>query len=98
MLAVLGTPGDDQANWLAAGQAMQHALLTGRVHGLSASFLNQALELDHFRARFAEITGRGYPQLVLRFGYGPAVAQPTPRRGVDEVLMDSDGGRRRSVG
>lgn len=85
MLAVLGTERDDERAWLDAGQAMQRALLTACVHGLSASFLNQALELDEFRTEFEQLTGRGRPQLVMRFGYGPA-ARATPRRPVREVL------------
>jgi hypothetical protein len=85
MLAVLGTDRDDERAWLNAGQAMQRALLTACVHGLSASFLNQALELDEFRTEFEDLTGHGQPQLVLRFGYG-ATARPTPRRPVGEVL------------
>jgi hypothetical protein len=82
---VLGTDGDDPAAWLAAGQAMQRVLLEATLRGLSASFLNQALELEHFRRPFTQLARRGYPQLVLRFGYGPP-APATPRRAVAEVL------------
>ena len=88
MLAVLGTDGDGPADWLAAGHAMQHALLAAGIHGLSASFLNQALELNDFRDRFSDITDRGYPQLVLRFGYAAAAAKATPRRSVADVIID----------
>jgi nitroreductase len=90
MLAVLGTDRDEPAAWLAAGQAMQRVLLEATLRGLSVSFLNQALELDHFRQPFAELAQRGFPQLVLRFGYGPP-APATPRRSVAEVLRaDTD--------
>ena len=86
MLAVLGTERDDQRAWVAAGQAMQRALLTAGVHGLSVSFLNQALEIAEFRTEFETLTGQDHPQLVLRFGFGPASDSPTPRRSVNQVL------------
>ncbi len=95
MLAVLGTDSDRPAAWLGAGQAMQHALLVAGVHGLSASFLNQALELRASRSQFVRLIGRGFPQLVLRFGYGPP-ARPTPRRTVDQVIAPP--ARQSSVG
>ncbi len=89
MLAVLGTDSDRPEAWLDAGQAMQRSLLLAGVHGLSASFLNQALELRRSRRAFARLVGRGFPQLVLRFGYGPP-ARATPRRPVDELLERRD--------
>lgn len=85
MLAVLGTDSDRPEAWLDAGQAMQRALLVAGLHGLSASFLNQVLELRRSRRAFSRLVARGFPQLVLRFGYGPP-ARPTPRRTVDEVV------------
>ena len=92
MLAVLGTDRDEPESWLAAGQAMQRMLLLAQSHGISASFLNQALELDEFRLRFVEMItrGAGYPQLVMRFGYGPE-APATPRRRLEDVLLPSSG-------
>lgn len=87
LLVVLGTDGDGPADWLRAGQAMQRVLLTARIHGISASFLNQALELDQMRPQVRTIVGRpGFPQLILRMGYGPE-ASSTPRRSLRDVLM-----------
>jgi nitroreductase len=87
MLAVLGTDTDDVAAWLKAGQALQHVLLLARTEELWASFLNQPIEVDDLRPRLAEVLGRaGYPQLLLRLGYGPDVA-PTARRPVREMLI-----------
>lgn len=88
LLVVLGTDGDTPSDWLRAGQAMQRVLLTARIHGISASFLNQALELDQMRPQMRTITGRpGFPQLILRMGYGPE-APSTPRRPLRDVLME----------
>jgi nitroreductase len=86
LLAVLGTEGDRRNDWLNAGQALGRVLLAGRSRGLSAAFLNQPVQVPELRARLREALGReGWPQLVLRMGYGQEL-RPTPRRGVDEVL------------
>ncbi|MEZ4364181.1 MAG: hypothetical protein R3B48_28665 [Kofleriaceae bacterium] len=87
MLTVLGTDEDTPRAWLLAGEAMEDALLTATSLGVSASFLNQALEEHELRPRVAATTGReGAPQLIMRWGYGPEVV-PTPRRPLAEVMM-----------
>ncbi|HET9324096.1 MAG TPA: hemerythrin domain-containing protein [Gaiellaceae bacterium] len=87
LLAVLGTAGDTTRDRLAAGQALSHVLLRAAQDGVSASFLNQPVEVDDLRPRLSELAGsRGMPQLVLRLGRGPAVRQ-TPRRPVREILV-----------
>jgi nitroreductase len=86
LLVMLGTPADTRADWLRAGQALQRVLLAARAHGISASFLNQAVEREHMRSELSEIADRdGLPQLVLRMGYGPEVSA-VPRRPVSDVL------------
>ncbi len=86
VLAVLGTGGDSPSEWLRAGQALEHVLLLATASGLSASFLNQPVEVENLRPRLAKtIDHTGFPQAVLRMGHGPEVP-PTPRRGVREVL------------
>jgi hypothetical protein len=87
VLAVLGTEADDPAAWLAAGSALSRALLTAQTLGVSASFLNQPIEVPALRPRLAELAGgTGHPQLLLRFGYGPDVAA-APRRPLSDVLL-----------
>jgi hypothetical protein len=89
LLAVLATPEDDPASWLAAGQAMQHVLLTAAAGDLQASFLNQPVEVPALRAKLGSELGlTGYPQLLMRFGYGQA-GSATPRRPVRDVLLQS---------
>ncbi|WP_428266835.1 Acg family FMN-binding oxidoreductase [Haliangium sp.] len=85
MLAVLGSEGDRLPDWLRVGQAMQRILLLARVHGLSASFLNQVLEVEELRPKLRVPGKQGFPQLILRLGFGPE-APATPRRTLDEVL------------
>jgi hypothetical protein len=50
-LMALSTDGDRPLDWLRAGQALQHALLTATHYGVSASFLTQPLELHDARSR-----------------------------------------------
>jgi hypothetical protein len=89
LLAVVVTGSDDVADWIIAGQAMQRVLLTATAAGLRASFLNQPIEVPSMRLQLARQLGlSGYPQLLLRFGYGPSAA-PTPRRLVEDVLLSA---------
>ena len=86
VLVVLGTFGDSWSDWFSAGQAVEKVLLCARAEEVWASFVNQPIEVPCLRAALSEILGRsGFPQIVLRMGYGPEVA-PTPRRSVSEVL------------
>ena len=88
MLAVLGTRLDEPRDWITAGEAMEAVLLRATHLGLSASFLNQAVEEPELRRAIAVAArGAGAPQLILRFGWGSAVSA-TRRRSVDEVLRD----------
>lgn len=90
VLAAICTEGDAVADWLAAGQALARVLLRARVDGVSASFLNQPVEVDELRPKLRDVLGTtGFPQLLLRFGYGPEV-KATPRRTVDEVLASKE--------
>ncbi len=84
-VAVVTTPQDDPAAWLAAGQAMQSALLLATANGLSASFFNAPIEVAELRFHLKSgLAETGYPQVVFRLGYADA-APETPRRGADQV-------------
>jgi len=79
VLLVLSTEEDAALAHLAAGQALDRVLLTATAYGLSASFLNQPVEVPTLRPKVARLIGARHPQLVLRLGYGPNVP-PAPRR------------------
>src|SRR5690606_11700207 len=83
-LAVLTTLGDRPLDWLRAGQALQRVLLTATRHGLSASFLNQPLDLRDLRRRRDPHHRRGHAQMIIRLGYGPHVPG-SPRRPAGEL-------------
>lgn len=87
VLAVLVSDGDTVPDWIATGQSLARVLLLARSHEVWASFLNQPIELAELRTRLRDlICQKGFPQIVLRMGYGPGV-NPTPRRTAGEVLM-----------
>lgn len=87
VLAVLGTAGDGQREWLAAGQALERMLLRAAVEGVGASYLNQPIEVPELRFDVQVLTGyMGYPQLLLRLGYD-GEGKATPRRPVEEVTI-----------
>jgi hypothetical protein len=71
---------------MAAGQALQLVLLVAAAHGISASFLNQPLQVPALRTALRTKLGMsGYPQVILRMGFAlPTMA--TPRRSLAEVL------------
>jgi len=86
VLAVLGTDDDAPADWLSAGQALDRVLLRARAEEIWASFLNQPIEVPELRPKVRDLLGRkGYPQLLLRMGYGRDI-KSTPRRTAGEVL------------
>jgi hypothetical protein len=87
ILAVVGTEEDTPASWFTAGQALEIVLLLGQAVGVSASFLNQPIQIPQLRSQLQDLLQKpGYPQVLLRLGFGPEV-QPTPRRTVQEVLL-----------
>jgi nitroreductase len=89
VLAVIGTVGDTPRDWMAAGQALQLVLLVAAAHGISASFLNQPLQIPELRTRLGTLLGKSeFPQVIIRMGYAGAT-RPTPRRDVMEVLTCS---------
>jgi hypothetical protein len=80
LLAVVGTTGDDPADWLAAGQALQRVLLVAAEHGLAAGFANSVCEDPLRRAALRDLLGSAvWPQAVLRLGRRPGGA-PRARR------------------
>jgi nitroreductase len=85
-LAVLSTPGNGNEDWLRAGEALQGVLLTATLRGIAAGILTQPLETpDAWLVR--DPAGAGWPQLILRLGYGLPVPA-TPRRPVRDVLIE----------
>lgn len=86
LLVALKTVGDTPRHWMAAGQALQLVLLVAAAHGVSASFLNQPLQVPTLRAQLHTNLGlTGFTQVILRMGYATG-SRPTPRRALSEVF------------
>jgi len=87
LLVVIGTAGDRERDWLAAGQALQHVLLVACMQRLQASYLNQPVQVAALRPRLQQLLEHpGHAQLLLRIGYPTEALPPTPRRAVAEVI------------
>lgn len=87
VLAVLGSEADEPLSWIRTGQALARILLLSRAENVWTSFMNQPIEVTELREKLREALGRtaGFPQLLMRMGYGKDV-KPTPRRDVEDVL------------
>ena len=91
-LVVLSTQGNNKEDWLRAGQALQRVLLTATQHGLAVSPLTQPLETHDAWLVRDPGAASGWPQLILRIGYGLPVPA-TPRRPVSDVLEEPPPGK-----
>lgn len=69
VVAVLTTPGDERADWIYAGQALQRVLLVAGSQSVSVAMEATPLEFDQLREFIGSELVRGdSPQMVLRFG------------------------------
>jgi nitroreductase len=84
-LAVLSTSGNMREDWLRAGQALERVLLTATERGIATGILTQPLETPDAWLVRDPGAGTGWPQLILRIGYGLPVPA-SPRRPVHDVL------------
>lgn len=85
-IGVLTTTYDRPADWLRAGQALEHLLLVATTHNVRASLLHQAVEWADLRWALRDTHhGPSHVQVLVRLGYGPEGAA-TPRQPVAEVL------------
>ncbi|WP_435210433.1 Acg family FMN-binding oxidoreductase [Streptomyces sp. bgisy034] len=86
VVAVLSTQHDRRADWLRAGQALEHVLLLATVHGVRTSLLHQAVEWPDLRRTLGGTAGfAGHGQMLIRLGYGPE-GPATPRRTVERMF------------
>jgi hypothetical protein len=84
-IAVLSGFGDEAADWVRAGMALELVLLEATASGLATSLMTQPLDIPELRDL---LTGRApldVPHAILRLGFGPPGA-PTPRRAVQDVI------------
>jgi nitroreductase len=90
VVALLTTQGDQPADWINAGHALQRMLLTSATWGVAAALYSQPVEIDWLREVLRAQLGDGsYPQLVLRLGITVQSAISL-RRAADSVLFHGD--------
>ncbi len=90
VVVALGTRHDDDLARLRAGEATSLVLLSATAMGLATCPVTEPLEIPGTReAVRADVFGAsGYPQILMRFGWAPAQAEPlpaTPRRPLPDV-------------
>ncbi len=87
-LVVFVAQSNDPRGWVQAGQAYQRFALQATADGLKNAFLNQAVEVPEVRKDLQSHLGLGdrRPNLVVRFGYGPAMPRSL-RRPVKDVMV-----------
>jgi nitroreductase len=90
VLAVLGTPGDDDLTRLRAGETLSHLLLSAAALGLATCPLTEPLHSTRGRLALAGevFDGEAYPQTLIRVGAAPVGGDPlvpVERRSVDET-------------
>ncbi|MDR9440021.1 MAG: nitroreductase family protein [Halomonas sp.] len=87
-LAVFVSAVDDRAHWVEAGRCYQRFALQATALGIRNAFINQPVEEASVRPEFARALGldSGRPDLVVRFGRGPAMPRSL-RRPVGSVML-----------
>ena len=88
-IAVFVSERNDKAHWVEAGRCYERFALQATALGIRNAFLNQPVEVGAIRPQFASWLGIGVnqrPDLVVRFGRGPAMPL-SMRRPVPAVLI-----------
>lgn len=86
-IAIFVSQRDDAAHWVKAGRASQRFALQATALGLKCTYLNQPVEVSSLRGDLASLAGLPgrRPDIVMRFGYGPARPYSL-RRPVSDLL------------
>ena len=87
-IAVFVSAVDDKVHWIEAGRCYERFALQATGMGIRNAMLNQTVEIPAMRQQLAGFLGlkAGRPDLVVRFGRGPAMPQSL-RRDVSAVLI-----------
>lgn len=90
VIGVLSSSQADPGQQVRVGQVFERLALTAASMGIWTQPMSQLLEVDQVRAELVRLLppGRMVPQHAFRMGYGPAERRHTPRRKLEEVLVD----------
>ncbi|MCV7439675.1 Acg family FMN-binding oxidoreductase [Mycobacterium seoulense] len=88
---VLSTPGDSRADAFGCGQALSAVLLECTIAGFATCTVTHVTELRPSRNMIFELIpdAEAVPQVLIRVGAAPpgrGAPEPTPRRGISDVL------------
>ncbi len=88
-ILVISANGDSHRDLIGCGQLLSQVLLEATMAGLASCTLTHVTELPASRDIVSAVTGRAYPEVLIRVGAVPAlddVPPPTPRRPLGDVL------------
>ena len=87
-VAIFVSEASDKAHWVEAGRCYERFALQAAALGIRNAMINQPVEVSSLRPQFASAFGleRGRPDLVVRFGRGPAMPKSL-RRDLQAVLV-----------
>ncbi|MEM8810113.1 MAG: nitroreductase family protein [Cyanobacteria bacterium P01_G01_bin.38] len=91
-LALIVTRSDDPIAWVKAGRAYERFALNATALGIKTSLQNAVIEVPQVRSQIRRTFDLqdNYPQLLVRFGYGPDTVRSL-RRPLSEVLTSDQG-------
>lgn len=93
-IVVLSALADSRGDVLRCGEALSVVLLESTLAGMATCTLTHMTEVRESRDIITGLTGRPYPQVLVRIGLAPAledVPPPTPRRPLSDVLQFTPG-------
>jgi hypothetical protein len=88
-VVVISAADDTRRDVLGCGETLSAILLEATLAGLATGILSHVTEVPASRDIVAELTGRSYPQVLVRIGLAPALEDApvrTPRRPLSDVL------------
>ena len=85
---VIASAADNRATWVRTGQVYERLALQMTALDVKSAFLNQPIEVPALRGEFQTALSLGdhLPQLLVRFGYAPAMPRSL-RRPVEQVIV-----------
>ena len=89
-IAVFTADRADPENWIRLGRSFERFSLQATALGIRNAHVNQPVEVADIRPEFAAWLGtpEARPDLVIRFGYAPALPMSV-RRPVEQVLLEA---------
>lgn len=91
VLAALATPADTPTAQVRAGQALERLWLAATLRGIQLQPMNQILQIPPLKhdLRMMLPDPDMHPQITFRLGYGEPEDKQTPRRPVEETMIDA---------